>query len=42
MKKIKLVLETGEEFIGESIGFELEHVYSPRLHPLPSRKCWAL
>ena len=28
MKKIKLVLETGEEFIGESIGYELEHVYS--------------
>jgi carbamoyl-phosphate synthase small subunit len=28
MKKIKLVLETGEEFIGESIGHDLEHVYS--------------
>lgn len=28
MKKIKLVLETGEEFIGESIGYDLENVYS--------------
>lgn len=28
MKKIKLVLETGEEYIGESIGFDLDHVFS--------------
>lgn len=28
MKMIKLVLETGEEFLGESIGHELEHVIS--------------
>jgi carbamoyl-phosphate synthase small subunit len=28
MKKIKLILETGEEFIGESIGFDIENAYS--------------
>lgn len=28
MKKIKLVLETGEEFIGESVGHDLDNVYS--------------
>lgn len=28
MKQIKLVLETGEEYIGESIGHDLESVYS--------------
>ena len=28
MKMIKLVLETGEEFLGESIGYELENVHS--------------
>jgi carbamoyl-phosphate synthase small subunit len=28
MKQIKLVLETGEEYIGESIGFEIDHTYS--------------
>lgn len=28
MKKIRLVLETGEEFIGESIGIDLEHQHS--------------
>ncbi len=28
MKKIKLVLETGEEYLGESIGHDLEHVFS--------------
>lgn len=28
MKQIKLVLETGEEYIGESIGYEIDNVYS--------------
>ncbi len=28
MKTIKLILETGEEFIGESIGYEIENAYS--------------
>lgn len=28
MKQIKLVLETGEEYIGESIGYDLENIYS--------------
>jgi carbamoyl-phosphate synthase small subunit len=28
MQKIKLVLETGEEYLGESIGFDLEHAFS--------------
>lgn len=28
MNKIKLVLETGEEFVGESIGHDLENVFS--------------
>ena len=28
MKKIKLVLETGEEYIGESIGVDLDHTHS--------------
>lgn len=28
MKEIKLILETGEEYVGESIGFEIENVYS--------------
>ncbi len=28
MKKIKLVLETGEEYLGDSIGHDLDHVYS--------------
>lgn len=28
MKKIKLILETGEEFIGESVGYEIDNVFS--------------
>lgn len=28
MKKIKLILETGEEFVGESIGYEIDNVHS--------------
>ncbi len=28
MKMIKLVLETGDEFIGESIGYDIDNVYS--------------
>jgi carbamoyl-phosphate synthase small subunit len=28
MKKIKLILESGEEYLGESIGYELEHAHS--------------
>lgn len=28
MKKIKLVLETGQEFLGDSIGFDIEHAHS--------------
>lgn len=28
MKQIKLVLETGEEYIGESVGLELDHAFS--------------
>ena len=28
MKKIKLVLETGEEFIGESIGHDIDNIFS--------------
>jgi carbamoyl-phosphate synthase small subunit len=28
MKKIKLVLETGEHYIGESVGYDLDHAYS--------------
>ncbi len=28
MKKIKLVLETGEEYVGESVGYELDSIYS--------------
>lgn len=28
MKKIKLILETGEEFIGESIGYEIDNTFS--------------
>lgn len=28
MKKIKLILESGEEFVGESIGYELDNVFS--------------
>ena len=28
MKKIKLVLETGDEYIGESIGFDIDHIFS--------------
>jgi carbamoyl-phosphate synthase small subunit len=28
MKNIKLILETGEEYLGESIGHDLEHVFS--------------
>ncbi len=28
MKMIKLVLETGEEFLGESIGYDIDHVFS--------------
>lgn len=28
MKRIKLVLETGEEFFGESIGHDIDHVFS--------------
>lgn len=28
MKKIKLVLETGEEYIGESIGYDIDNIFS--------------
>lgn len=28
MKKIKLVLQTGEEYIGESIGYDVDHAHS--------------
>jgi carbamoyl-phosphate synthase small subunit len=28
MKKIKLFLETGEHYIGESVGYDLDHAYS--------------
>ncbi|MFP5386761.1 MAG: carbamoyl phosphate synthase small subunit [Bacteriovoracia bacterium] len=28
MKKIKLVLESGEEYIGESVGYDIDNVYS--------------
>lgn len=28
MKKIKLVLETGEEFVGESIGYDIDNIFS--------------
>jgi carbamoyl-phosphate synthase small subunit len=28
MKKIKLVLESGEEYVGESFGYDIDHIYS--------------
>ncbi len=28
MKQLKLVLETGEEYLGESVGFDLENIFS--------------
>ncbi len=28
MKKIKLILETGEEFVGESIGYDIDNTFS--------------
>ena len=28
MKQIKLVLETGEEYLGESVGFDIDHIFS--------------
>ena len=28
MKKIKLVLETGDEYVGESIGYDIDNIFS--------------
>ena len=28
MKQIKLVLETGEEYLGESVGFDIDSMFS--------------